>query len=144
MPCYASEQWGWNGQGIIALVRSPKKWQKMLQVRQKRCLLMSVNNNLHFFFCVSWNIQMFYFVKYIQSEHVWTGLETKYMYGGHFCPVSPVVLPYFRTSHILPGIPGEFSRQAWWVMYSVYHIWTWMKDPTHSALSKTDTFGAWH
>ena len=46
------------------------------------------------------------FVKYIQSEHVWTGLETKYMYGGHFCPVSPVVLPYFRTSHILPGIPG--------------------------------------
>ena len=49
------------------------------------------------------------FVKYIQSEHVFTGLETKYMYAGHFCPVSPVVLPYFQTSHILPGIPGEFS-----------------------------------
>ena len=26
-------------------------------------------------------------VKYIQSEHVWTGLiETKYMYAGHFFP----------------------------------------------------------
>ena len=48
-------------------------------------------------------------VKYIQFEHVWTGLETQYMYAGHFCPLSPVVLPYFRTFHILPGIPGEFS-----------------------------------
>ena len=102
----------WNVQGIIALVRSPKKWQKKLQVIEKRCLIMLVNKNLHFFFSVKVMKYSDVFVKYIQSEHVWTGLETKYMYAGHFCPVSPVVLPYFQTSHTLPGIPGEFSRQA--------------------------------
>ena len=109
---YVSEQWGLEQAGHNSTGQVSKKWQKKLQVREKRCLIMLVNKNLHFFFSVKVMKYSDVFVKYIQSEHVFTGLETKYMYGGHFCPVSPVVLPYFQTSHILPGIPGEFSRQA--------------------------------
>ena len=38
---------------------------------------MLVNKNLHFFFSMKVMKYSDVFVKYIQSEHVWTGLETK-------------------------------------------------------------------
>ena len=101
------EQAGHHSTGQVS-----KKMAKKVASQREKVLNNVGQQKSAFFFSVKVMKYSDVFVKYIQSEHVWTGLETKYMYAGHFCPVSPVVLPYFQTSHILPGIPGEFSRQA--------------------------------
>ena len=101
---YVSEHWGLEQAGHNSSGQVSKKTAKKVASHREKVL-----NNVGQQKSVKVMKYSDVFVKYIQSEHVWTGLETKYMYGGHFCPVSPVVLPYFQTSHILPGIPGEFS-----------------------------------
>ena len=98
---YVSEQWSLEQAGHNSSGQVSKKMAKKVASHREKVL-----NNVGQQKSVKVMKYSDVFVKYIQSEHVWTGLETKYMYGGHFCSVSPVVLPYFWTSHILPGIPG--------------------------------------
>lgn len=74
---YVSEQWGLEQAGHNSTGQVSKKMAKKLQVIEKRCLIMLVNKNLHFFFSMKVMKYSDVFVKYIQSEHVWTGLETK-------------------------------------------------------------------